>query len=99
MSVPLGTVEQVGANSQIVTVMHRECLFNGELEHLARHAIKAGSDAVIIDLTQLVALDDIAAARLERASRQLVGAGVELAIVCPAGGLPEDRFAHGRRAR
>jgi hypothetical protein len=83
------TLELAATGTHFVTVMAREFFFNGELEQRVGDAIATASDGVVLDVVPLAPLDDIAAAKLERAWRRLSQAGVELVLICPPDGLPE----------
>jgi len=82
------TLEDVGTGTQVATVLRREFFFDGDLERCVGYAVAVRSEALVLDVSLIAPLDEVAAARLKRVRRCL---GNGLVLVCRAGGPCEAR--------
>jgi len=81
-------LEDVGTGTQVATVLRREFFFDGDLERCVGYAVAVRSEALVLDVSLIAPLDEVAAARLKRVRRCL---GNGLVLVCRAGGPCEAR--------
>ena len=86
------TLEDVGTGTQVASVLRREFFFDGDLERCVGYAVAVRSEALVLDVSLIAPLDDLAAAQFKRARR---GLGTGLLLLCRAGGPCEARDCTG----